>query len=98
MITITAADVAEFLGGIDLDSAALSAAVSAAQAWVNANTDDYNAPAEARKLGTILLAAKWYKRRATASGMQSYDGDFTFVPRYDADVERLLGLNKPRVA
>ena len=51
------------------------------------------------KLGVLMLTARMWRRRDTPNGIVSIgdDGSPAFVARYDPEVQRLLGLDRPAV-
>ncbi len=56
--------------------------------------------AETTRLGAILLAARWYTRKDSASGTTGALDGAIYVSRYDADIARLLNIDsmsKPMV-
>ncbi len=86
----------------ELDAAAMTACAEAAAAWVaeHVNPPLVDArPSAAIVLGTVLLAARWYGRRSSPSGVASF-GEFgpAYVKSRDPDVAMLLGLGRPSVA
>lgn len=88
----------------DLDAAAMTACAEAAAAWVDEHVsfvldETSDRPSAAIVLGTVLLAARWYGRRSSPSGVASF-GEFgpAYVKARDPDVAMLLGLGKPSVA
>jgi hypothetical protein len=83
----------------DADRAALERATAAAVAWVNRHVPlPPGGPDPDVELGTILLAARWYARRASPAGFAGF-ADFgpAYVRSSDPDVARLLGLGRPVV-
>lgn len=57
----------------------------------------WSAPVE---LGTVMLAARWYRRKDTPSGIVALDGDggsTVYVTRHDADISRLLSIDEVTV-
>jgi hypothetical protein len=102
---ITRDDVVAQLGAAprDADLAAVDRAVAAAVAWVEAHVltaaDDgsYSAGPDV-ELGAVMLAARWYQRRSTPGGYQSFaELGPAYVMRSDPDVALLLGLGIGRV-
>lgn len=45
------------------------------------------------KLGAIMLAARWYKRKDSQEGTTLIGDTALYVARYDADVSRLLNID-----
>lgn len=86
-----------------LDAGALSAAAAAATSWCNRHVvgaaedvDDLDAD---RRLGAVMLAARWYARRTSVNGLVAF-GELgaSYVMRSDPDIAQLLGLSAPGVA
>lgn len=101
--SITPADVAAWLKLSDPDDAILTPVVAATNAWVAAlpvvadlPPDAADWPAEVHQ-GAVMLAARWYRRRNTPAGVESYADNVVYLPRRDADVSALLHLAKPAV-
>ena len=45
-------------------------------------------------LGAVMLASRLYRRRNSPGGVESFgDMGAAYVPRYDADLDRLLRIN-----
>lgn len=45
-------------------------------------------------LGAVMLAARYHRRRNSPGGVETFgDGGAAYVPRYDADLDRLLRIN-----
>jgi nitrogen fixation protein len=84
------------------DDTRLADSVAAANAWAtrlpHAPTDPGD-PAEADfVLGVTTLAGRLYKRRTSPEGYEATgDGLAVYVPKRDADIDRLMRLNRPRV-
>lgn len=97
---ITNADVAGWLKLVDPDDAILTPVVAATNAWVAAlpAVDGLDPetpwPADVHQ-GAVMLAARWYRRRNTPAGVESYADNVVYLPRRDADVSTLLHLAKP---
>ena len=49
--------------------------------------------ADARQ-GTLMLAARTYRRRNTPAGLESLGDQIAYTPQYDPDIERLLRVGK----
>lgn len=45
--------------------------------------------------GATMLAARWYRRRNTPSGVESMTDNVVYLPRRDGDVDLLLHLTRP---
>lgn len=80
------------------DDWALRRSLDAAMAWVQEQRPelDYHGPwsvSPAVKLGTVLLAARWFTRRNSPDGLVNFGelGTGT-VPRIDGDIAMLLGV------
>lgn len=99
---ITRADVEGHLGvspASDRDVIHLDRVTAAVVSWVERNVvvDDLGHGAE-HELGAILLAARLYARRGSPLGVAAFaELGAAYVSRHDPDVERLLGLGKPKV-
>ena len=83
------------------DAERLAEAAAAANAWASrrpgAPADPDDPEAADWVLGVLTLAARWYKRRTSPEGVQAIgDGLAVYSPRRDADVTRLMRLDKPR--
>lgn len=51
---------------------------------------------EAARLGAMMLAARTHRRRHSPNGIEQITGDgVAFVARYDPEISRYLGLDKP---
>lgn len=46
------------------------------------------------RLGTLMLAARTYRRRNTPGGLEVLADQATYVAQYDPDIERLLRVGK----
>jgi hypothetical protein len=93
-------------GDDDLVDAALTATVAwvaglpvvantpalALPVWPVPPPDPDTWPADVQ-LGTVMLAARTYRRRNSAGGVESFGDSVLFVARFDPDIERLLRLN-----
>lgn len=87
------------------DDGVLELAVAATNAWVVtvpyvANLDPVIYPPDVEwpddvRLGAIMLAARWYRRRNTPSGVESFTDNVVYLPRRDGDVDYLLHLTRP---
>ena len=42
-----------------------------------------------------MLAARWFRRRNSPSGIESYTDNVVYLPRRDGDVDLLLHLTRP---
>jgi hypothetical protein len=99
---ITNADVAGWLKLVEVDDAILTPVVAATNAWVAAlpvlvgADPDADWPADVWQ-GAVMLAARWYRRRNTPAGVESYADNVVYLPRRDADVSALLHLARPAV-
>lgn len=90
-------------GAVAADGAWVGA-VDAACAWVERKRPDLNVPQPdpdppvytpdaAVKLGTAMLANRWYARRASPLGVAGYSEFGTSeLLRHDPDIAKLLGL------
>jgi hypothetical protein len=81
------------------DDETIDLAVEAANAWVAgvpyvANTDWVTWPSDV-VLAATMLAARWYRRRNTPSGVEAYTDNVVYLPRRDGDVDLLLHLTRP---
>ena len=80
------------------EDARLQSALDAAAAYVeDARADlDFTGPVPDRvKLGTLRLAARWWRRRLQAEGQVTAElGYLGSVPYTDPDIDRLLGVGK----
>lgn len=104
---IATGDVTAYLGvtpaGV-ADTAALDQATAAAVGFVNDRVLDNVDPipaavTPAQRQGAIMLAARWYGRRSSTSGIAGFgDVGVAYVMRDDPDVARLLGLTRPGIA
>ena len=78
----------------------LELAVAATNAWVAgvpyvANVDPATPwPADVT-LGATMLASRWYRRRNTPAGIESFTDNVVYLPRRDGDVDYLLHLTRP---
>lgn len=86
--------------GVSASSVPLASAVDAAVTWVEGTArpdlgwtvDTFTVPADVR-LGTLMLAWRWYQRRASPLGVvTSPTGDPVEILRNDPDIARLLGV------
>jgi hypothetical protein len=80
----------------------VDAAVAATNAWASRLPHAPADPADAEfVLGCTILAARWYKRKATPEGVGTFGADVAvYVPRRDGDVDALLRVGvyaPPRV-
>ena len=97
---ITNADVAGWLKLTDPDDSILTPVVAATNAWVAAlpvladAAEGADWPPDVHQ-GAVMLAARWYRRRNTPAGVESYADNVVYLPRRDADVAQLLHLGKP---
>lgn len=100
--SITNADVVAWLKLTDPDDAILTPVVAATNAWVAAlpvlqgAAPDVDWPGDVLQ-GAVMLAARWYRRRNTPAGVESYADNVVYLPRRDADVSTLLHLARPAV-
>lgn len=101
--SITAGDVAAWLKLTDPDPAILDPVVAATNTFVaalpvisNLHPDQGDWPADVHQ-GAVMLAARWYRRRNTPAGVESYADNVVYLPRRDADVASLLHLGAPAV-
>lgn len=46
------------------------------------------------RLGTLMLAARSYRRRNTPGGLEPLGDTVFYTPQYDPDIERLLRVGK----
>ena len=46
------------------------------------------------RLGTLMLAARTYRRRNTPAGLEAMGDQIAYTPQYDPDIERLLRIGK----
>jgi hypothetical protein len=105
--SITADDVRTWLkiepGGTD--DPVIDLAVAATNAWIVtvpyvADLDpvvyppDVAWPDDVQLAGT-MLAARWYRRRNSPSGIEAYTDNVIYLPRRDGDVDLLLHLTRP---
>jgi hypothetical protein len=91
------------------DDTAFGGALEAARDWVESKrpdlvvagdplaeppTADEFVPNDAIKLGTAMLAHRWYQRRTTPLGTAQFSefGGGRSILRYDPDIARLLGI------
>lgn len=84
-----------------VEDARLTSALNAAVAWVEEARGDLaplfllGTPPADVKLGTIRLAARWYRRRLQAEGQVTSEiGYLGSIPYTDPDIDRLLGVGK----
>lgn len=85
----------------DVDEAAFDGALAAARDYVERKRSDLMstgvppqfAPGADIKLGTAMLANRWYERRSAALGAAQFS-EFGAAPmlRHDPDIAKLLGL------
>jgi len=107
-VAITADDVRTWLKleAGSSDDAVIDQAVAATNAWVStvpyvANPHPDQAPPGEDgwpadvKLAAVMLAARWYRRRNTPSGVESFTDNVVYLPRRDGDVDLLLHLTRP---
>ena len=61
----------------------------------NVNADDLPEPDMSIWLGTLLLASRWFARRATPEFIaESADLGSVRIPSFDSDIERLLRIGR----
>lgn len=83
-----------------VEDARLQAALDAAAAFVEGARTDQAAGfaaglvADDIRLGTVRLAARWYRRRLQEGQPTTEFGVVGAVPYSDPDIDRLLGLGK----
>lgn len=86
--------------GVTEASIPLQSAAAAAETWVEGTarpdlswaSDGFSVPADV-KLGALMLAWRWYQRRASPLGVvTSPTGDPVEILRNDPDIARLLGV------
>lgn len=56
--------------------------------------DDPDTWSEDARLGTLMLAARTYRRRNTPGGLEVLADQVAYTPQYDPDIERLLRVGK----
>lgn len=102
-------DVVEFLGVIpatETDEAYLEGCVSAGNDWAyrrrqSAGYDDWAnvVPSADVRLGTVIYCAELYRQRGSTDGFPSFSDMAALAPvGMNAQILRLLGLNRPRIA
>lgn len=102
---VVAADIQGFLGvspATPADEAAQVNAAAAASAWVADRVLGVDVmPTEVKdyvRQGTIMLAARWYVRRSSVTGITAFgELGVGYVVRHDPDIATQLGLNMPGV-
>lgn len=82
------------------DDDLLDQVVAGTNAWVSGSVpvvanDPATAWGEDVTLGATMLAARWYRRRNTPSGIEASTDNVVYLPRRDGDVDTLLHLNRP---
>lgn len=85
------------------DEQILTEVVAATNAWcaqlpivVNLADPDADWPIDVTQ-GATMLAARFYRRRNTPGGIESFADSQIYVPRRDPDVTSLLHLARPGV-
>lgn len=49
--------------------------------------------AETTRMGAVMLAARWYRRKNSPGGIESAGDTTTYIARYDSDISRLLNID-----
>lgn len=93
MDSITAEQVAQWAkGDLDASDPTLIECVDTVNRLVTSwHGDQWPAGAD---LGAVMLAARLHRRRNSPGGVESFgDMGASYIPRYDADLDRLLRIN-----
>lgn len=45
------------------------------------------------RMGAVMLAARWYRRKNSPGGIESAGDTTTYIARYDSDISRLLNID-----
>lgn len=90
---ITGDDVRAWLDARATDDA-MTTAAKAVTAYVNGLPAGRGEWPESVLMGALMLAARLYQRRNSASGIEAFaDAGTTYISRWDSDIGRLLQID-----
>lgn len=92
---ITTAQVIDWSGlDLEVSDPEMVTVVAATNAYVdrlpNIDREEDGSWADTTKLGALLMASRFYRRKDSPAGLMTLGDTSTFVPRWDDDMARLL--------